>query len=359
VLGIMSWGAGLAKPHIDFYISAVKEKGSLYALACWRHWLHKQDLGGITKLHGWSDGGRHFRCNRSISTISVKGLERLIEIAPVARQNNFELEDSFGVPKHFKNECDGEFNHLRRMLKELSAKTTVSDIPQVVNLWRDLDAEYAAKKKNPKRTASFIDWVPTWSRKEMEEYSVQFKPASFTEGIMTSHSFLARLNDKRKTVLRGAGENNNKFTGIDFKAVMVGNGKADALRTCRPVELTEKAEVAADAGAAAAAEAAELEVEFAEIFAEGAGGEGNGQCLLASKEINGWQISYRLTEPEKKPASFFETNQHRMAARFIQAGVPMVTPRSSKPLNEKLDADRKWKSTKQQRIGKWFVPKPK
>ena len=116
VLGILSWGAGLTKPQQHFYIAKCKEKGSLYSLSVFRDWLERQDLTGVKKLHGWSDGGRHVRCNRSIATIVVRGVEALIathnSAVPVAEKVICEVETSFGVPSHFKNEEDGEFNYL-------------------------------------------------------------------------------------------------------------------------------------------------------------------------------------------------------------------------------------------------------
>jgi hypothetical protein len=48
---------------------------------------------------------------------------------------------------------------------------------------------------------------------------------------MVSHSFSGRLNDKRRPNLLM----DKTFTALDFKATMIGGGKANSDRTCRSV----------------------------------------------------------------------------------------------------------------------------
>ena len=111
VCGLYVWGAGFATPTMFFYVSRCQKKGSLYSLSVFRHWMERADLSQTRKLQIWSDGGPHFRCNRSISTLSIKGLEAIMKAHGdhdnAKEKINFEVENSFGVPQHFKNECDG------------------------------------------------------------------------------------------------------------------------------------------------------------------------------------------------------------------------------------------------------------
>ena len=260
--------------------------------------MNRQDLSAATKLHHWSDGGRHFRCARSISTVVIKGLEKLIANAPKDNATIYEVETSFGVPKHFKNEEDGEFNYLKRMVTELARNMELTEVPQLVDEWRKLDAAYTADKPNPRREAFFIDYTPEWTRTEMQNWSIQFKAKSFKEGIMTSNSFLGRLNDKRRKRLLIDGV----YTAVDFKTTMISGHKADGMHTCLP-ELADAEEAkAADAAEEDGIDKDELAAEAAEVFGAGealADVTAASVAALPSKVTeNGWQVSYRTSEPE-------------------------------------------------------------
>ena len=175
----------------------------------------------------------------------------------------------------------------------------LTEVPQLVDEWRKLDAAYTADKPNPRREAFFIDYTPELSRAEMQNWSIQFKAKSFKEGIMTSNSFLGRLNDKRRKRLLIDGV----YTAVDFKTTMISGQKADGMHTCLP-ELADAEEAkAADAAEEDGIDKDELTAEAAEVFGAGealADVTAASVAALPSKVTeHGWKVSYRTSEPEK------------------------------------------------------------
>ena len=64
------------RPRVLFFCSRVKEKGASYSCSIFKALSDKHiDWSRAHSLVVWSDGGKHFRCNATISTITLRGLE--------------------------------------------------------------------------------------------------------------------------------------------------------------------------------------------------------------------------------------------------------------------------------------------
>ena len=122
-LALKVWGAGVQQSGEWLcYISRCLEKGSHYTLACLKHAMARLDLSTSREVVFWSDNGRHFNCARTLSTQAV----RLIEQAGV------QVTVNFGMPKHFKNPCDGFFGVQAGAIDNITNEKLIKTIPQLV-----------------------------------------------------------------------------------------------------------------------------------------------------------------------------------------------------------------------------------
>ena len=153
VLTTILWGQGAAAgPTIHYFIGRCKEKSAPYSLAAWEFCLEKLlDLSGVSDLMWWSDGGRHFRAACPISTMSARGVEMLCRHSDVT-DHCHTVDLAYGVPSHFKNQCDGAQASLKGLLAEVCKKRKVSTIEDMVQLCRMKYEEYA---KDPKRKTRY------------------------------------------------------------------------------------------------------------------------------------------------------------------------------------------------------------
>ena len=172
VLTLILWGGGLPGPQIHYFVSRGKEKSVPYSFWSWR-WAMQNlvCMDQIENICWWSDGGRHFRSNISISTMAVRGVEMLGQRSHQDRHNH-QMDISFGVPSHFKNHCDGAQAHLRHLLSEVAKTRVVSSIDKLIPTCRALYDEFKSDPMRPTRLpAHFHDHSPLDDRgKFVEEY---------------------------------------------------------------------------------------------------------------------------------------------------------------------------------------------
>ena len=163
------------------------------------------DLTNIGHVVFWSDGGRHFRSNRSIATVGIRTVQKLCEKsslnddinAPTAAdKTNFKCTPCFGIPKHFKNMADTEFGILKQNMMRACMNKEVNDFDAAFQTWVDMDAMY--RKTNPNRKKIFFrNFVPP-ERKSIEDWTIQFSRASYKETIANCFSYEFRINDTRR-----------------------------------------------------------------------------------------------------------------------------------------------------------------
>ena len=301
VCTVILWGCGVGAPQVHYFISRCKEKSPPYSLSIWRHVLATfVDFAGVKDICWWSDGGKHFRANQPIATMSVRGVEQICRRSARA-PDIFSCDLNFGVPSHFKNHCDGAQAQLKNILSELAKRDAISEMPQFIREARRLYTEFAEDVTRVKRMpAHFHDYFPLDTKsKFVEDYAIHFTPASFLEPIMACQSWSCRLNDKRRRGNPMFLDAANVFTALNFRAAMLRDGThVPAERSCLPRK--------ADAAVALAAEEAEegedampvgeLAAEFHDIHGE----QGNGLIAMGTLVHNEWQCSYRTTMPEKK-----------------------------------------------------------
>ena len=132
--GIKLFGGGLARPRVIMFTSVVREKGSLYALAVFRTLLEDfVDLSTVSNIQVWSDGGSHFRCGTTISSLAVHCLQALMDAHAIKKEIVYTVSQSFGVPCHFKNDCDREFAYLRGLMRRGAARMEITEIKELVD----------------------------------------------------------------------------------------------------------------------------------------------------------------------------------------------------------------------------------
>lgn len=218
VLGAFLWGTDLPKEGVFYhFVSRVKEKGSVYTMSILKHLLAEVfDLTNIGHVVFWSDGGRHFRSNRSIATVGVRTMQALLEKSclndddpplpksplpkktnhKMRKKTNFEVSVCFGVPKHFKMVCDTEFGILKQNCFRACKSLEVNEFDDAFKMWVTMDAEYRAANPNRKKL-HFIDFVPE-ARQAVADWTIQFEACSYKEPIACCFSYNFRLNDTRR-----------------------------------------------------------------------------------------------------------------------------------------------------------------
>ena len=261
-----------------------------------------------------------------ISTMAAQGVHYLCQKSShIKHQHCIDL--NFGVPSHFKNQCDGAQAHARSILDKVAKKETVSTIPKFIESSRRVYEEFVAdRKRAPRLPATWHDFYPCDEKEKfVAEFCKSFKSASFKEQISVCQSWSCRLNDirRRKNPLYENAE--GQLPALDFKAAMLRDGtRVPADRSCHPVVIRPGEVDAAGADGEdgeAAGEVAELGDEFGHVFGE----EGNGEISMGTTLHLGWQCSYRSSEPEKKCFSVWRKRfskarkNGRVAPQTVQA----------------------------------------
>jgi hypothetical protein len=329
VCGVYTWGKGCGKRgKFYIYVSRIVEKGAAYTLAILRDALPRIDLSDSDVFSGWSDGGKHFRCNATIATLGIQTLREMLKQSPCEQPR---VDNQFGVPKHFKNLCDGAFGQLKGVLKAGAAEKVIGDLPELIDLWRANHADSVARDPTV-IPMEFIDFVPP-DRATVNAWTTRFTRGSFKAGIMTSQAWSMRLNDKRRRAnFMGNGVRKNMFTAIDFKCHMIHGQPASAEMTCWPVLDVEPAPAAAlfeGAEEPDGAEGDELRAADADLA------EGNaGIAYNIRMTPSGWRTSFRKTQPEKRDVSEWYPSLARQKAAFN--GIALQAPKRQKTDAEKL-----------------------
>ena len=166
---VHAFAGPMATPKTFFYVSKVREKGCIYSLAIWFDFLARLDLSEVLEIEVWSDGGPHFRCNRTIATQTKKTIEA-VQAAHGGPQEGLQPQhsDNFGVPSHFKHGCDGDFGHVRALIEMLARKEELVDISDFVLRVQQLHNDISATKAEL-RIIEFIDFFPKKSRQDFKK----------------------------------------------------------------------------------------------------------------------------------------------------------------------------------------------
>ena len=193
------------RPRVLFFCSRVKEKGASYSCSIFKALSDKYiDWSRAHSLVVWSDGGKHFRCNATISTITLRGLEALVAKSELGGLNTVDI--CFGVPNHFKNRCDGAQAYCRAVLEEARKAEKISDIGEMIKQSRRIHAEHRAdpSKENvlERMPCEWIDFFPDQGKKEFRRsYMFEFHQSTFLQPIQVCQAWQGRLNDVRRKAM--------------------------------------------------------------------------------------------------------------------------------------------------------------
>ena len=350
VCSLIVWGAGLADPEAYVFAGRCKEKGALCSMSIFKHWLqHHARLEMVQDICWWSDGGKHFRSVVPISTMGVRGIEALCQHSSHDEAlHTFDI--NFGVPQHFKNQCDGLQAHVKELVSEAAKKIVISDIETMVPACRFLHEDYSSKPKVKRMRTTWIDYFPEETRGDFAKWCVRFKASAFKEQISVCQAWSFRMNDKRRraNLMDSAGL---KYSYIDFRAAMLRDGSRVPASRCA---LPEVAPLDDDGGEGEAEDEndrdGEVEDEFEEIF--GAERSGNKNIGMLDRVYRGWQVSYRSAEPEKKDSKYWTKKLTKLRECYAASGCMLRPPRTKRPVEEQLVKQLEWKERKR-------VPKAK
>ena len=286
----------------------------------------------------------------------TRGLEAL------SNRSNFvsfnpQMSIAFGIPNRFKNVCDGVHSYVRALLDEGCKADPVSDLADFIGVLRRLHQVHLEKAETENRKPPLPlvvhDWFPEKERAEfVKNYMVCWKLSCFKEAISHCNCFEARVNDKRRrhsVAYKNAG---GVYTGIDFRASMLPDGKqVPADRVAFPVDDPLAIEAAAEQYDEDDPEAAaEAEQELAEDFAYALHEPGNGSIQMHHDVCKGWKSSYRRQQLEKVHYSKYRARWSRARQRWEKSGVGLLPPRTRRSVEERLALQAKWKQSRNQKL---------
>jgi hypothetical protein len=316
-------------------------------------------LSGVEVLTQWSDGGPHFRCNRSLSTVASRAPELLLEAHGLERtreeKNLYTSDQAFGMPAHFKNSVDGDFSYVRSLVDEAARKKPIYTIEDLVQRCRTIDAENIEMRGHAAHDYFFIDYFPKWSKDEMLKWTRRFTPASFKVGIRTSQAFQSKTNDcRRSSQFFGTGARSNTLTALDFRATMLHDNRVSGDYKCLPeVSVSSALDPECEIVDGAEDFQALLTAEAAELFAGEPDAQpellaGNARASMGEKIVNGWMTSYRTSHPEKMEPTAWAQRFLRQKKKFTEARVPLLAA-AMKTCDVRLADKARWAAGKKQR----------
>ena len=328
-----------------FVVSRCKEKSFPYSLTTMRKVLEEiVDLSQARRVEWWSDGGKHFRSVATISTMVLRIIEQLCLRSQLPAVNPT-ATICYGLPKHFKNVCDGGHSYVRGLISQAAMKSTISTLKQFVDACRTLHAEHRASAvplRKCKLPITFHDYFPSMEKSEFcKSYIRCFKPASFIESVGVCQCFEGRLNDRRRMPNPLYKSPTGVYTAIDFRSAMLHNGQVcPAERVCLPLDDPD-AVVCADAEPDAAAEeeeAQEAEEDYAYAVAEPA----NGVIAMNTSLHMGWRSPYRKLQPESRAFAEWSPRWTRARKRWEAASIRLLLARTRRSVSDQLALQEKW-----------------
>ena len=302
----------------------------------------------------WSDGGKHFRCNATIATITLRGLEALATKSELGGLNTVDI--CFGVANHFKNRCDGAQAYCRAVLEEARKAEKISDIGEMIKQSRRIHAEHRAdpSKENvlERMPCEWIDFFPALEKKEFRRsFMFEYHQSTFLQPIQVCQAWQGKLNDIRRKPMVLYTSPKKVVTAVTFKALMLRDGsRCPADRTILPqlrdLSLTDDAEKEdGEAADGEAAEAAEMAADFLTAWGE----EGSGLIQMAEKQVLGWATSYRTSCPELRAFSTWRTRWSKARQRFHAAGMVLKPGQTRRPVAEAATMQEKWRQNRRRR----------
>ena len=296
----------------------------------------------------WSDGGKHFRCNATIATITLRGLECLSTKSELMGMGSVDI--CFGVPNHFKNRCDGAQAYCRAVLDEARKQEHISDIREFITHSRRIHEEHRAdpSKENvlERMPCEWIDFFPDQEKKEFRRsYMFEFATTTFLQPISICQAWQGRCNDiRRRPVVLWTNPKTRSVTAVTFKALMLRDGsRCPADRQTLPelrdlaVEEVEEGEGEADGG-----DAAEMAADFLTAWGE----QGSGLIQMAEKKVLGWATSYRTSCPELRAFATWRARWSKARIRFQDNGIVLKPGQNRRPAAEAAAMQEKWRQNR-------------
>ena len=195
-----AWGQGFDKWFT--LCSRVLEKTPHYYIACLKEVLDGCEASDFEHLVLWTDGPTQMKSRVGFGTIGKEYLEHF----------GFKsVEFNYGCPKHFKNEIDGHFGCLSKLLDTAAAGTRMVSVGDAVAEYRKHFARRACM--HPAEPPHVIlEFMPKLKR----TYPWLLFTVDSLLGIKYSYSFSFVRNDVRRRTLHGR-EDSTVLTGLDFR----------------------------------------------------------------------------------------------------------------------------------------------
>jgi hypothetical protein len=261
--------------------SRVLDKTACYSSAIAGDILKRLDLSNVATVCWWSDAGPHYRAYKFMATVAVMTAE-------VHKKSS---EFHFGLEQHLKGIVDGKYARTTATIKHAALSQEITNIPEYVQV---LTAQHEMDRKLcPGPSDEYVDYSPP-PKKDVQFYT--FRVNTLPAKICTCYSW-SFLREAGRVSVFGKGPNALKLTGLRVRANMLSDriGKT----TCVPTV------VKCEADEAGAEEVEEPDAAVAAKLCE---------VGMGVKTWEGWKLSYRLHQPEKRSLKDIRPRMQRKVA---------------------------------------------
>ena len=219
----------------------------------------------------------------------------------------------------------------------------MSTLPDFVRETERVYKEYAVCGETSRFPAVWHDFFPAKTKQKfLLEDTWHFSPSSFKQGISVSHCWQARLHDIRRRKNVCYLDKDRKVTAVNFSAAMLPSiDKIPMNLSCQPIALEVKAEAEPEGEEAAAA--AKAGAEFLARFDD----VGSEEIGMASKEMCGWAVSYRSSEPENRLFSSWRKRWSKHRATW--ASYPLQPGSFRTPQAAQLKKQMAWRQNRRKK----------
>mmetsp|Transcript_112092 Transcript_112092/g.215903 ORF Transcript_112092/g.215903 Transcript_112092/m.215903 type:complete len:801 (+) Transcript_112092:125-2527(+) len=277
-LGAKVWGHEICPQGLWVsLVSRVLQHDSCYSVCCLEEIFSMPEIkksldsSALTKIVVWADTGVHFRSSLMLGAAATHLLT--LVAGNNCRTSGRSLEFKYGLEGHMKSVVDGLFGTLCHYLDQSAQTSMVSDAQELVACYRLQHA--MSKRSHPSLPDLICKEFWPMARTMAVKLTRRLSIASLPGKLKACHAWEFKIKDRRLRNTVGA---NGVLTGCKVSCRHLPSSEQMVSWTCKVLDTPE-------------AEEGEDDMEHDEDEAV---------VSCNQKDWNGWKISYRKTEAEKK-----------------------------------------------------------